>query len=174
MDSAASQSKNAMIVRDAIISDLASITDIYNEVLLHTTAIYRDEVTSTEERAEWWRAQQQKGYPLLVAEDDGAIIGFASFGDFRPWPGYRFTVEGTIHLRPDSRRHGVGTILFQELLSRARTAGKHMMIAGVDSENTASLRFMEKLGAERRTHLKEVGFKFGRFLDLVYFQIPLG
>jgi L-amino acid N-acyltransferase YncA len=162
-----------MTIRDATVSDLAAVTDIYNEVLLHSTAIYREEPTTTEERIAWWRAQLEKGYPLLVAEDEGSIIGFASFGDFRPWPGYRFTVEGTIHLRREARHRGIGTMLFQKLLSRARDAGKHMMIAGVDSENIASLRFMEKLGAERRAHLKEVGFKFGRFLDLVYFQIPL-
>jgi L-amino acid N-acyltransferase YncA len=162
-----------MRVRMAEEEDLPAITDIYNEVLRTSTAIYRDEETTLEERIQWWQNQQQKGYPLLIAEEDNEVLGFASYGDFRPWPGYRFTVEGSIHLRPDARRHGTGTVLLQDLIAHARGAGKHMLIAGVDAENLASRRFMEKIGATRTAHLKEVGFKFGHYLDLLLYQIRL-
>jgi phosphinothricin acetyltransferase len=153
--------------------DLPAVADIYNEVLRTSTAIYRDEETTLEDRIEWWQNQRQKGYPLLIAERDDQVLGFASYSDFRPWPGYRFTVEGSIHLRPDARRHGTGTMLLHDLIAHGRAAGKHMLIAGVDGENLPSRSFMEKIGAEQTAHLKEVGFKFGRYLDLVLYQIRL-
>ncbi len=99
-----------------------------------------------------------------------SVAGFASFGDFRAWPGYRFTVEGTIHIQSDLRGQGVGTALLQELVKRAREMGKHTMIAGVDAENTASLRFLERFGFQQVAHFREVGFKFDRFLDLIFLQ----
>jgi phosphinothricin acetyltransferase len=160
-------------IRPAVQNDLPAVTDIYNEVLIHTTAIYRDIPATLEDRTLWWKAQQEKGYPVLVAEEDGVIRGFASFGDFRTWPGYRFTVEGTIHLAPAARRKGIGTHLLQELIAAARANGKHMLIAGVDSENIASLHFLEKAGFDRTAHLREVGYKFNRFLDLVLLQYRL-
>jgi len=162
-----------MQIRDAEEKDIPHLTEIYNEVLISSTAIYRDIPVSVEERLQWFRIQREKAYAVLVAEERDRLVGFASYGDFRPWPGYRFTVEGSIHLRSEARRQGAGTRLFQALIAHARDAGKHMLIAGVDSENLASLRFLEKLGAERVAHLREVGYKFGRYLDLVLFQIPL-
>ncbi len=113
------------------------------------------------------RRASRRGYPLLVAKDEKGIAGFATFGDFRPWPGYRFTVEGTIHIDASARRKGVGAALLQALIARAQAAGKHVMVAGVDSANVASLQFLERAGFERVGHLREVGNKFGRFLDLV-------
>jgi phosphinothricin acetyltransferase len=118
----------------------------------------------------WWRARLDQGFPVVVAMDDDRVVGFASFGDFRPWPGYRFTVEGTVHIHADTRGQGVGSELLKHIIERARALGKHTMIAGVDSENAASLRFLERFGFERAGHLREVGFKFERFLDLVFLQ----
>jgi L-amino acid N-acyltransferase len=157
-------------IRPAVLADFEAITEIYNEVLLNSTAIYRDVPVNVQDRVEWWESQQKKRYPVLVAEEEGPVLGFASFGDFRPWPGYRFSVEGTIHLSPQARRKGVGTALLKELIAAAKAAGKHMLIAGVDSENTASLNFLERSGFKRTAHLQEVGYKFGRFLDLVLLQ----
>ena len=159
-----------MQIRDAIQADFEEITAIYNEVLTSSTAIYNDQPTTTEERIAWWRMRQEQGYPVLVAVDGGSVIGFGSFGDFRPWPGYRFTVEGTIHINSSTRGRGIGTEILKALITRAAALGKHTMIAGVDSENAASLRFLERFGFERQAHLREVGFKFGRFLDLILLQ----
>jgi L-amino acid N-acyltransferase len=157
-------------IRDAVEADLEEITAIYNEVLTNSTAIYNDRPATREERIAWWTARREQGYPVLVAVDAGAIRGFATFGDFRSWPGYRYTVEGTIHIHSAARGRGVGSGLLETLLERARILGKHTMIAGVDSENTASLRFLERSGFERVGHLREVGYKFERFLDLIFLQ----
>ncbi len=160
-------------IRDAVREDLVTITEIYNEVLTHSTAIYNDTPVTVEDRIAWWEARRQQGYPMLVALEAGSVVGFATFGDFRTWPGYRFTVEGTIHIHASSRGRGVGTELLKALVVRAREAGKHALIAGVDSENVASLGFLERFGFERAAHLREVGYKFGRFLDLILLQYRL-
>jgi phosphinothricin acetyltransferase len=162
-----------MQIRDAVEEDIDEIAAIYNEVLTHTTAIYNDRPVTREDRLTWWQARIGQGYPVVVATDGRRIAGFASFSDFRPWPGYRFTVEGTVHIHADTRGQGVGTELLKTIIERARALGKHTMIAGVDSENAASLRFLERFGFERAGHLREVGFKFDRFLDLVFLQYRL-
>ena len=159
-----------MQIRDAVQTDLDEITAIYNEVLTNSTAIYNDRPATCEERIAWWKERLAKGYPVLVATDGGRIAGFASFGDFRSWPGYRYTVEGTVHIHSGSRGQGIGTQLLKTLIQRAEAAGKHTMMAGVDSENAASLRFLERFGFKRVGCLPEVGYKFGRFLNLVFLQ----
>jgi L-amino acid N-acyltransferase YncA len=159
-----------MQIRDAVLADFEQITAIYNEVLTQTTAIYNDRPATVEERISWWRSRTAQGFPVLVADDGAKIAGFATFGDFRAWPGYRFTVEGTVHIHSGSRGQGVGTELLKAILARALALGKHVMIAGVDSQNTASLRFLERFGFERAGHLREVGYKFDSFLDLVFLQ----
>ena len=159
-----------MEIRDAAEADIDQIREIYNDVLTHSTAIYNDRPATLDDRMAWWKARVEQGYPVLVADDGGEVAGFASFGDFRPWPGYRFTVEGTVHIRADRRGQGVGTALLQAIVGRARALGKHTMIAGVDAENAASLRYLERFGFERAACLREVGFKFGRYLDLVFLQ----
>ena len=160
-------------VRDAREDDLAAVLAIYNDVIHTTTAVYRDDPASLEERREWWQARTAQGYPVLVAVEDDAVVGFASFGDFRAWPGYRFTVEHSVHVRADRRGSGVGQALMPPLIARARGLGKHVMMAGVDADNDGSIRFHERLGFERVGHLREVGFKFGRRLDLVFLQLLL-
>jgi len=159
-----------MLIRDAVQADFEEITAIYNDVLTNSTAIYNDRPASLADRIAWWRARLKQHYPVLVATDGVRICGFASYGDFRSWPGYRYTVEGTVHIASGQRGQGVGSLLLKALIVQARQAGKHSMIAGVDSENTASLRFLERFGFERAGHLREVGYKFDLFLDLVLLQ----
>ncbi len=163
-----------MQIRDAVQADFEEITAIYNDVLTHSTAIYDDQRASVADRIAWWRARLEQNYPVLVATDSERICGFASFGDFRSWPGYRYTVEGTVHIASGLRGQDVGSLLLRALIVQSRQPGKHSMIAGVDSENTASLRFLEHFGFERAGHLREVGYKFDRFLDLVLLQYWIG
>ena len=146
-----------MHIRDAVQSDIDEITAIYNEVLMNTTAIYNDRPATVEERTSWWRGRVSQGYPVLVSADGAQIAGFATFGDFRPWPGYRFTVEGTVHIRSGSRRQGVGTELLKAIVARAQAMDKHVMIAGVDAGNAASLKFLAEFGFEHAGYLREVG-----------------
>lgn len=159
-----------MDIRDAGPGDLPGILAIYNDVIATSTAVYSDTPVTLDDRAAWWRARVGQGYPVLVAADATGVVGFASFADFRAWPGYRFTVEHSVHVREDRRGTGVGASLMTPLLARAAALGKHVMIAGVDADNAPSLRFHERLGFIRVAHFHQVGFKFGRWLDLVFLQ----
>ena len=163
-----------LAVRDATEADLPGLVAIYNEVIATSTAIYSSEPVTLANRFEWWRTRVAQGYPVLVAPDASGVMGFASFGDFRTWPGYRFTVEHSVHVRADCRGQGVGTQLLQALLPRAAACDKHVMIGGVDAANAASIRFHERLGFTQVGHLREVGYKFERWLDLVFLQRRLG
>lgn len=160
-----------MLIRPASEADLSGILAIYNEVVRTSTAVYTDEESSLDQRRAWFRDRRALGYPILVAEDGaGEVAGFSSFGDFRPWPGYRFTVEHSVYIRMDCRGQGLGTALIEPLLAEATALGKHVMIAGIDAANPASIRLHEKLGFTRVGRLHEVGTKFGRWLDLVFMQ----
>lgn len=159
-----------LTLRDATEEDLPGLTAIYNQVIATSTAIYSHTAVTLEDRRQWWLARTGQGYPVLVARDAAGVAGFATFGDFRPWPGYRFTVEHSVHVRAGGRGRGVGTLLVRALLPRAAALGKHVMVAGVDAENGPSIRFHERLGFERCGHLREVGYKFDRWLDLVFLQ----
>ena len=157
-------------IRDARDEDLPGLAAIYNEVIATSTAIYSSEPVTVAERRQWWQARTAQGYPVLVARDAAGVAGLATFGDFRAWPGYRFTVEHSVHVRADGRGRGLGTLLVQALFPRAAALGKHVMIAGVDAANAASIRFHERLGFEKSGQLRAVGYKFDRWLDLVFLQ----
>jgi len=159
-----------MILRDATERDLPAMLAIYNEVIATSTAIYADSPTSLDERLAWFRARRAEGLPVLVASEGEEIAGFATFGDFRAWPSYRYTVEHSVHVRHDRRGRGVGRALMEELIPQAAARGKHVMIASVDAANEGSLRFHGRLGFAPVAHFHEVGFKFGRWLDLVFLQ----
>ncbi len=159
-----------MELRDAAEGDLAGLAAIYNDVIATSTAIYSSDPVTLEDRRKWWRARVDSGYPVLIAVDESGVVGFSTFGDFRNWPGYRFTVEHTVHVRADRRGGGVGTTLVEALFPRAAALGKHMMIAAVDAANAPSIRFHERLGFHQAGLLREVGYKFDRWLDLVFLQ----
>jgi phosphinothricin acetyltransferase len=160
-----------MRIDEATDDDLPAVVAIYNEVIRTSTAIYREEPATLAEREVWNETRKTNGYPLLVARtDDTPVAGFATFGDFRPWPGYRFTVEHSVHIAAGHRGQGIGTALMGMLLERAAALGKHVMVAGIDADNAGSIRMHERLGFERSGHLKQVGWKFDRWLDLVFMQ----
>lgn len=151
--------------------DLPTLLAIYNQIVATSTAIYRDEPTTLEERAAWLSARRAAGFPVIVAERGGEVLGYASYGEFRgAFPGYRFTVEHSVHLSESARGQGVGATLMGHLLDLAREAGVHVMLGAVDADNAASLRFHEKLGFAPTGRLHEVGWKFGRWLDLVFVE----
>lgn len=159
-----------MEIRDADEGDLPGLLAIYNDVIATSTAVYAYVPVDLEDRRQWWRARVAQGYPVLVAVDDSGVLGFSTFGDFRHMPGYRFTVEHSVHVRADRRGQGIGKDLVQALFPRAEALGKHMMIAGVDGANAPSIRFHERLGFVKAALLREVGHKFDRWLDLVFLQ----
>jgi L-amino acid N-acyltransferase YncA len=162
-----------LTIRDATAADLAEITEIYNAHLTTTTHEWTETLHTVAERAAWLAEQTESGMPALVAQDAGDVVGWATFGDFRDsvrWPGYRNTVEHSIHVREDRWGRGVGRALLEELQVRAVNAGKHVMVAGIDSENVGSIRFHERLGFFEVARMPEIGEKFGRRLDLVLMQ----
>ena len=159
-----------MPIRPATEDDLPAITAIFNEVIATTAAIYADDPFSLEDRAAWFAARRAMGYPVLVADDGDGVLGLASFGDFRPWPGFRHTVEHSVYVRGDARGRGLGSALVAALFEPARALGKHVMIAGIDASNEGSIRMHERLGFVRGAVLHEVGRKFGRWLDLLFME----
>jgi L-amino acid N-acyltransferase YncA len=163
-------------VRDATGADLPEITAIYNALLETTTHEWTEIPHPVSEREEWLAEQNAAGRPALVAVVDDEVVGWATYGDFRDsvrWPGYQFTVEHSIHVREDHWGRGVGRALMQALVDRARREGKHVMVAGIDGDNTGSIRFHERLGFVEVARMPEIGEKFGRRLDLVLMQLIL-
>jgi L-amino acid N-acyltransferase len=160
-------------VLDATRQDLTEILAIYNEVIRNSTAVFSDTEFSAERGAEWFDAKHGSGHPFIVARDATGITGFGSFGEFRAWPCYRHSVEHSIHVRSDRRGQGIGRALLVELKSRAVAMHKHVMIAGFDADNAASIHLHRSLGFTSVGHFNEVGFKFGRWLDLVFLQCIL-
>src|SRR5579871_5787371 len=147
-------------------ADLPDLLHIYNEVIRSSTAVFSELEVTLADREAWLEAKHGLGYPVLVARDASSVLGFASFGDFRAWPGYRYTVEHSVHVQQRRRGQGTGSALMRELIKRAAALKKHVVVGAVDAANEASLRFHERLGFERVAYFKEVGFKFGRYLDL--------
>ncbi|WP_425098632.1 N-acetyltransferase family protein [Tropicibacter sp. S64] len=161
-----------MQIRDATEADLPAIMAIYNDAVIHTTAIWNDSTVDLENRRAWWQARADLGYPVLVAEEDG-VLGYASFGDWRAFDGYRHTVELSVYVRSDIRGKGVGKALLSALIPRARACGKHVLIGGIEAGNVASIRLHEALGFTEVARMPQVGTKFGRWLDLVFLQLQL-
>lgn len=160
-------------VRHALVNDLPDVVRIYNVAVEHSLAVFTETPTTLAERTAWWETRRAAGYPVLVAILDEHVVGFASFGDFRPWPGYRLTVEHSVYVDANHQSCGLGTSLMNGLFAAARSLGKHTMVAGIESSNAASLRFHERLGFQPGGTLPGVGYKFGRFLDLTFLFKPL-
>ena len=157
-------------IRDAIESDLPAILAITNEAIANTTAVWNNTPATLEARTAWMRDRQARGFPVLVATDGGKVLGFASFGDFRPFEGYLHTVEHSIYVAPEAQGRGVGKALLEALVGRARALGKHVIVGGIEAGNTASIALHARAGFVETGRLPEVGQKFGRWLDLVFMQ----
>jgi phosphinothricin acetyltransferase len=158
-------------IRDARDGDLADILRIYNQAVEKTTAVFEYRPHTIEMRREWFRAKQAASLPVLVAEDAGAVQGFASYGPFRAWPAYKYSVELSVYVDETVRGKGIGSLLVQGVLTHARDRDLHVVMAGITSDNAVSLRLHEKLGFKEVAHIPEVGYKFGRWLDLKFLQI---
>ncbi|MEI8145760.1 MAG: N-acetyltransferase family protein [Alphaproteobacteria bacterium] len=154
--------------RDATEADLPAILAIVNDAILNTTALWIDDPVDLDNRRAWFEARRSQGYPVIIAERDGQVAGFGSYGAFRTGDGYRNSVEHSIYVRADLRGQGIGAPLLRALEDIARGQGKRAMIGGVEGSNTASLQLHRKLGFVDSGRLPHVGFKFGRWLDLVF------
>jgi L-amino acid N-acyltransferase YncA len=157
-------------IRDARASDLASMLAIYNDAVLTTTAVYDCKPRSAEQQTAWFQAKRDQGLPVLVAESDATVVGFASYGPFRPWPAYLHSVENSLYVAAGWRGRGIGSMLLPTLIERATERGLHTMIAGIDATNEASLRLHARFAFEPVARFREVGWKFERWLDLTFLQ----
>ncbi|AMA47288.1 GNAT family N-acetyltransferase [Pseudomonas alabamensis] len=161
-------------LRDALPDDLPDLLAIYNDAVLNTTAIWNETPVDLANRQAWFELRAAQRYPILVAVDNSGVLGYASFGDWRPFEGFRYTVEHSVYVRGDQRGKGLGPVLMEALIERARAGGKHVMVAAIESGNAASIRLHERLGFVVTGQMAQVGVKFGRWLDLTFMQRVVG
>ena len=159
-----------IVIRAAQETDLSDLLAIYNDAVLTTTAVYDYKERTAEQQSAWFKAKRDQCLPVLVAESGGEVIGFASYGPFRPWPAYLHSVENSLYVAADWRGRGIGSLLLPALIQRATDRGLHTMIAGIDAANEASLRLHAKFGFKPVGQFREVGWKFERWLDLAFLQ----
>lgn len=160
-------------IRPAVPSDLPAILDIVNHSILNTTTNYSYEPETLADREAWFQLQQAGHFPVIVAEKAEKTVGFGTYGPFRNKIGYRFTVEHSVYVHEDHQKAGIGRSLLEELIRLARARGMHVMIAGVDTSNEGSFLFHQRMGFVQVAHFREVGFKFDRWLDLIFMQLYL-
>jgi phosphinothricin acetyltransferase len=160
-------------IRKAVEKDLEEMLVIYNDIILNTTAVYDYKPHTMEMRQQWFRIKQEQGFPVFVAEENGKIVGFSSIGPFRAWAAYKYSVENSIYVAVDQRRKGIGKLLMPPLIEAAEQLNMHTILAGIDASNDASIKLHQKFGFEEVAHFKQVGFKFGRWLDLKFLQLVL-
>jgi phosphinothricin acetyltransferase len=160
-------------IRTAVEEDLPAILDIYNDIILTTTAIYDYHPHNLEMRRSWWLGKQKDGFPVFVAQENQRILGFSSFGPFRAWAAYKYSVENSVYVHQNERGRGIGKLLIPPIIEAAREKNFHTILAGIDAGNEVSLRLHKSFGFAEVAHFKEVGFKFGRWLDLKFLQLVL-
>lgn len=162
-------------IRDAQDADLEGIRQIYNDAVQNSTAIWNDHPVTLEQRRAWLAERQAQNYPVLVALDDDSeqVLGYATFAPWRPHEGFRHTVEDSVYVRDGQRGSGIGRSLMKALIERARQLDKHVMVAAIESENRASVHMHQQLGFIHVGQMRQVGCKFGRWLDLTLMQLTL-
>ena len=160
-------------IREANQDDLPQLLEIYNDVILHTTAIYYYEPHTLEMRSVWFEEKMQHGIPVFVADEDGKILGFSTLGPFRAPTAYKYSAENTVHVASAARGRGIGKLLMKPLIDTAFKLQMHTIIAGIDATNEVSLKLHKKFGFVEVAHFKQVGFKFGKWLDLKFLQLML-
>lgn len=162
-----------MTIRDAIADDALAIVDIYNHYVLTTTISFEEQAVTAAEMQQRIADVQHGGLPWLVAEENGALVGYAYATKWRVRHAYRFSVESSVYLAPDVAGKGLGTALYRQLLARLTAGGYHLVIGGIAQPNAASVALHEKMGFEKVAQFREVGFKFGRWIDVGYWEKSL-
>ena len=162
----------AATIRAATPADLGAINDIYNHYVLHSTCTYQEESETLEGRRQWFQHHGDR-HPVIVTESAGQVIGWGSLSAYHARSAYRRTVENSVYVHHQLHRRGIGSLLLQELITRARSLGHRAIIAGIDAGQPASVALHLKFRFEEVGRLKQVGFKFGRWLDVIYMELLL-
>lgn len=160
-------------VRTALEKDLEAILEIYNDAIMNTTAVYDYEPHTLEMRKQWFRIKEAQGYPVFVAVDNDRVVGFSSIGPWRAWAAYKYSVENSIYVAAGQRGKGIGKKLLEPLIEAAKQLDLHAIIAGIDATNEVSINLHRGFGFTEAGQFKQVGFKFGRWLDLTFMQLLL-
>ena len=152
----------------------SAILAILNEAIAHSTALYDYQPRTPAMMQAWFEAKAKGNFPVIGAVDDaGGLLGFASYGTFRGWPAYKYTVEHSVYVEARFRGQGVGKALLREAVAAATAQNYHMLIGGIDAANVGSLALHRSLGFSHCASIKQAGFKFGRWLDLEFYQLIL-
>ncbi len=157
-------------IRPAILEDLPAILTIFNDAILHSTAVYSYSPYTPKMMKEWFKEKESQNLPVFVATQKNSVTGFVTYGKFRARPAYKYTMEHSIYVHPDYRRQGIAKTLMEHIILVATKNNVHALIGGIDAENTVSIEFHKKFGFKQAGILKEVGFKFDRWLDLIFMQ----
>ncbi|GGF21926.1 GNAT family N-acetyltransferase [Flavobacterium limi] len=163
----------SLTLRPATTNDLGKILEIVNHSILNTTANYSYEIQNLEVQTKWFEDKKAKNIPVIVADLDGEVAGYGTYGQFREKIGYQYTVEHSVYVVDDVIGKGVGSKLLTELIRLAKEQGYHVMIGAIDADNAGSIAFHEKFGFVNTGTIREVGYKFGHWLDLVFMQLIL-
>ena len=151
-----------------------AILAIFNDAIVNSTALYDYTPRPPESMVTWFETKRRGGFPVLGLEDaEGRLLAFGSYGTFRAWPAYKYSVEHSVYVHRDHRGKGLGPAIMRALIEAARHNGVHAMIGGIDAANAASIALHQRLGFKHVGTLPEVGFKFGRWLDLAFYQLLL-
>lgn len=161
------------MIRSAVENDLFGIQEIYNDAILNTNAVYTYRIQNLQERKSWFNKKKEDNFPVLVFEEKNKVIGFATFGPFRAWPAYKYTIEHSVYVHKEHRNYGVGTALVKQIIKKADEREFATLVAGIDASNEKSIRMHEKLGFQYCGIIKRAGFKFGQWLDLAFYQLDL-
>jgi L-amino acid N-acyltransferase YncA len=156
-------------IREATAADQRAILDIYNDAVLHTTATFDLEPRTWKGQQRWWQ-DLRPPYAVLVATVEGEVVAWGSLSPFRPKPGYRFTAQDSLYVREGHRGRGIGAALLDGLIEAARRGGFHSVVALIDGGNSVSIRLHERFGFRHVGTFPQVGFKFGRWLDVIHMQ----
>jgi phosphinothricin acetyltransferase len=152
----------------------AAILAIFNDAIANSTALYDYRPRAPDTMVSWFAAKAQGRYPVIGVEDDaGELMGFASYGPFRAWPAYKYSIEHSIYVDTRFRGRGLGRLLLTEIIAAAQGQDYHVMVGGIDAANAVSIRLHESLGFSHCGTVKHAGFKFGRWLDLAFYQLIL-
>ncbi|MDQ7093579.1 N-acetyltransferase family protein [Desulfosporosinus sp. PR] len=161
------------MIREAIEKDLKDILEIYNDAILNTTSVYDYKAHTLDDRIQWYEKKKQDGYPLLVFEKREKVVAFATFGPFRAWPAYKYTIEHSVYVHKNHRKEGIATKLIREIIKIANEREYATLVAGIDATNESSLKMHEKMGFKPSGVIKKAGFKFAKWLDLAFYQLAL-
>lgn len=152
----------------------APILAIFNDAIANSTALYDYKPRAPESMVAWFDGKAKGRYPVIGIENDaGELMGFASYGPFRAWPAYKYSVEHSIYVDARFRGQGLGRVLLKEIITAAERQDYHVMVGGIDATNAVSIRLHENLGFTHAGTVKHAGFKFGRWLDLAFYQLIL-